>query len=67
MGYRFVITHYCLITNLFLRNRLREANLRPRRPVRKPRLTRYHKEARIRFAREHIEWQLRHWKRVLFT
>lgn len=59
--------HGIEISDQTVRNRLKEANLKPRRPVRKPRLTRHHKAARMRFAREHRDWQLRHWTPVLFT
>jgi hypothetical protein len=48
------------------RSRLGEANLTPRRPVRALRLQWDQKVAGLRFAREHIRWQLRHWRSVLF-
>jgi hypothetical protein len=41
--------------------------LKPRRPVPAPRLTQHHKEARMRFALDHRDLQLRHWTPVLFT
>jgi hypothetical protein len=41
--------------------------LKLRRPVRAPRLTQHHKAARMRFALDHRDWQLRHWTPVLFT
>lgn len=60
-------THGLEISDQTVRNRLREVNLKPRRPVRAPRLTQHHKAARRRFARDHRDWQLRHWTPVLFT
>ena len=42
-----------------VRNRLREVSLRPRRPVRVPRLTQQHRAARLLFVRSHVNWQLR--------
>jgi transposase len=52
------------ISDQTVRSRLREANLTPRRLVRALRLQRDHKVTRLRFAREHIRWQLRHWRSV---
>lgn len=56
-----------VVSDETVRRRLRESNLRPRRPVRKPPLTNDHKRARLRFARNHVNWHLRHWRPVLFT
>lgn len=64
---RLRMAHGTEISDQTVRNRLREGNLRPRRPVRVPRLTRQHRVARRNFAREHVVWQLRHWRSVLFT
>lgn len=55
------------ISDQTVRNRLMEANLRSRRPVRAMRLTIQHRQARRRFAQNHANWQLRHWRPVLFT
>jgi Transposase. len=46
---------------------LREVSLRPRRPIRVPRLTQRHHAARLLFARSHVNWQLREWRPGLFT
>ncbi|CAH1996574.1 unnamed protein product [Acanthoscelides obtectus] len=43
------------------------ANLRPRRPLRGPRLTRRQIAARLQWAREHQEWLLPQWRNVVFT
>lgn len=56
-----------VISDQTIRNRLRNAGLRSRIPFQAPRLTRQHKEARLRFAQNHVNWQLRQWKGVLFT
>lgn len=55
------------ISDQTVRNRLREAGLNSRYPVKAPRLTRRHKIARNAFARQHRYWGLRHWSNVLFT
>ena len=59
--------HRVTIYNQTVRNRLRVADLKPRRPVRKPVCARRHKTLRLNFARDHLGWQLRHWRPVLFT
>ncbi|CAF4805054.1 unnamed protein product [Pieris macdunnoughi] len=56
------------ISDQTVRNRLLEANLRSHRPVRAVRvLTIQHRQARRQFAQNHANWQLRHWRPVLFT
>ena len=50
-----------------VRNRLHEHGMRARRPARCPILTVEHRTARLNFACEHQNWQLRHWRPVLFT
>lgn len=50
-----------------VRRRLEEANLQSRRPATGPELTREHRTARLRFAREHHDWTEQQWERVLFT
>lgn len=50
-----------------IRNRLHEGGLRARRPVVGPVLTAQHRGARLAFAQEHQNWQVRHWRPVLFT
>lgn len=55
------------ISDQTVRRRLKEVNMTSRRPVRAPRLSRNHKVSRLNFAREHLQWQLRHWRSVLFT
>ena len=50
-----------------VRNRFHEAGMRARRPQVGPVLTAQHCTARLTFAREHLGWQIRHWRPVLFT
>ena len=55
------------ITPQTLRQRLHAANLRAHRPAVRPILRRRHRVARLNWAQNHINWQLRHWTPVLFT
>jgi transposase len=55
------------ISDQTVRNRLREAGLRSRRPAKVMRLTRNQRQARMHFAQEHHNWQIRHWRRIMFT
>ncbi|MBS0032906.1 MAG: transposase [Candidatus Baumannia cicadellinicola] len=55
------------VSDQTVRNRLLEAGLRSKRPVRVPRLTARHKRARLQFARDHRRWQLRQWRKVMFS
>lgn len=48
-------------------NRLREVNLRSRRPLRCQPLTRGNRTARLNWAQEHVRWENEQWSRVLFT
>lgn len=57
----------CVISDQTVRNRLYEVNLRSRRPVKVPKLQRHHRRMRVQFGRDHLNWQLRHWRRVMFT
>ena len=50
-----------------VRIRLHDDGMRARRPARGPILTAQHRVQRLNFAREHQNWQLRHWRPVLFT
>uniref|UniRef100_A0A8C7V9S8 Transposase Tc1-like domain-containing protein n=1 Tax=Oncorhynchus mykiss TaxID=8022 RepID=A0A8C7V9S8_ONCMY len=50
-----------------VRNRLREGGMRARRPQVGVVLTAQHHAGRLAFAREHQDWQIRHWHPVLFT
>uniref|UniRef100_A0A8K9XH84 Tc1-like transposase DDE domain-containing protein n=2 Tax=Clupeocephala TaxID=186625 RepID=A0A8K9XH84_ONCMY len=50
-----------------VRNRLHEGGMRARRPQVGVVLTAQHRAGRLAFAREHQDWQIRHWRPVLFT
>ncbi|KAL0202719.1 hypothetical protein M9458_000737, partial [Cirrhinus mrigala] len=50
-----------------VRNRLHEGGMRARRPQAGVVLTAQHHAGRLAFAREHQDWQIRHWSPVLFT
>ena len=55
------------VSDQTVRNRLHGAGLRARRPLRAVPLTAAHRAARLQFAQDHRNWQLRHWRPVLFT
>lgn len=50
-----------------IRRRMAERDLRAQRPARGPELDRHHRVARLRFAREHVNWTQDQWAKVLFT
>lgn len=50
-----------------VRNRLHEEAVRARHPQVAPVLTAQHRATQLAFAREHQDWQIRHWRPVLFT
>ncbi|KAI4897128.1 hypothetical protein NFI96_010323 [Prochilodus magdalenae] len=50
-----------------VRNRLHEDGMRARRPQMGVVLTAQHHAGHLAFAREHQDWQIRHWCPVLFT
>uniref|UniRef100_A0AAZ3SWD3 Transposase n=1 Tax=Oncorhynchus tshawytscha TaxID=74940 RepID=A0AAZ3SWD3_ONCTS len=50
-----------------VRNRLYEGGMRARRPQVRVVLTAQHRAGRLAFAREHQDWQICHWRPVLFT
>lgn len=55
------------VSSQTVRNRLRESGIRARVAVTVPHLTRAHRVARLRFAREHVNWTINDWAHVLFT
>ncbi len=55
------------VSDQTIRNRLHEGGLRARRSLVGPVLTARHRGARLAFAIEHQNWQVRHWRPVLFT
>uniref|UniRef100_A0A8K9VB88 Transposase Tc1-like domain-containing protein n=1 Tax=Oncorhynchus mykiss TaxID=8022 RepID=A0A8K9VB88_ONCMY len=50
-----------------VRNRLHEGGMRARRPQVGVVLTAQHRAGRLVFTRKHQDWQIRHWRPVLFT
>lgn len=50
-----------------VRNRLKHMKLNARRPVRVPRLLPRHRRMRLQFARDHQQWTIDQWSKVLFT
>ena len=50
-----------------VRYRLHYDVIRARRPAQDPGLTAQHRALRFNFARQHQNWQLRHWRPILFT
>ncbi|KAL0201568.1 hypothetical protein M9458_004755, partial [Cirrhinus mrigala] len=50
-----------------VRNRLREGGMRARRPQVGVVLAAQHRAGCLAFAREHQDWQIHHWRPVLFT
>ena len=55
------------VSDQTVRNRLREANLRSRRPAVRPVLTPAHRAARLAWARAHVGWTRQQWAAVLFS
>ena len=55
------------VSDQTIRNRLHEGGLRAPRPLVGPVLTARHRGARLAFAIEHQNWQVHHWRSVLFT
>lgn len=55
------------VSSRTVRRRLNGFGLTARHPAKGPLLTREHKRARLDFAREHVEWTLNDWQRVLFS
>lgn len=55
------------VSDQTIRNRLHEDGQRSRLRVVRLKLTRAHRAARLRFAREHLDWTMDNWRSVLFT
>lgn len=56
-----------LVSDQTIRNRLHEDGQRSRRRVVRAKLTSAQRAARLRFARERLQWGMREWGTVLFT
>lgn len=55
------------VSDQTIRNRLHENGQRSRVRAIRLKLTRAHRAARLRYARDHLEWTMDNWKNVLFT
>ena len=55
------------ISNMTVLRRLREAGIRARRAVQRPRLSANHIRARLRWARQHLRWTNIQWRSVVFS
>uniref|UniRef100_A0AAQ4QBW3 Transposase Tc1-like domain-containing protein n=1 Tax=Gasterosteus aculeatus aculeatus TaxID=481459 RepID=A0AAQ4QBW3_GASAC len=60
-------THNPSISAQTVRDRLREARLRPCRPVVRQVLTRHHQQQRRLWVQTHLRWTRQEWQKVLFT
>jgi hypothetical protein len=56
-----------LVSPRTIQRRLVQAKLFNRRPAKKPLVSRRNRLARLAFAREHINWTIHDWKKVLFS
>lgn len=56
-----------IISAQTIRRRLREQNIRSRKPMKVPKMTAAHRANRMRFARAHVNWSMQRWRRILFT
>ncbi|ENN73762.1 hypothetical protein YQE_09631, partial [Dendroctonus ponderosae] len=55
------------ISQWTVRRRRQENNMTPKTPAIGPKLTPAHRQARLRFARDHLNWTLEQWGSVLFS
>jgi transposase len=55
------------ISSRTVRNRLREHNIRPRRPAIRPTLLLRHRAARLTWCRRYLRFRIQDWANILFT
>jgi transposase len=55
------------ISSRTVRNRLREHNIRPRRPAIRPMLLPRHRTARLTWCRRYLRFRIQEWANILFT
>ena len=49
------------------RRKLRERNMTPHPPATGPKLTVTNRQIRLRFATEHLDWNLNQWSSIMFS
>lgn len=64
---RLQVARGVVVSERTIRRRMEERDIRAKRPARGPELERHHRVARLRFAREHVNWTLDQWSKVLFS
>ncbi len=64
---RFAGRYQRQVSDQLVRRRLHESNLRARKPAKKPAMTALHRQARLRFCRQHRRWNLNMWEKVMFS
>lgn len=55
------------ISNRTVRNRLKAAGYRARRPIKRPRLSPAHKAARLAWCNDRLHWNIASWRKVHFS
>ncbi|UYV74897.1 Transposase, partial [Cordylochernes scorpioides] len=55
------------VSKMTINRRLRERNLRARRPLRCPPLTPVHRQVRLQWCRERSTWNCADWERIVFS
>ncbi|KAM3870151.1 RNA helicase Mov10l1-like [Diretmus argenteus] len=63
---RFAQRYHRQISDQTVRNRLHMASLRAYKAARKPEMTALHRQTRLRWCRQHRQWNLRMWGNVMF-
>lgn len=67
LGQRLQEAREVEVSRWTVRRRLREGGLTAHRPATGPKLTPAHRQARLQFAREHLNWTEEQWRTVLFS
>lgn len=67
LGQRLQEAREVEVSRWTVRRRLREGGLTAHRPANGPKLTPAHRQARLQFAREHLNWTEEQWRTVLFS
>lgn len=67
LAQRLQSARHVTVSRWTVRRRLAERGLTAHRPANGPKLTTAHRQARLQFAREHLNWTIDQWKTVLFS